>query len=253
MKKIQFKFTDQETEYSSRWFSFYPKFEKQGFRFTFSPWSYFDPRPQIVTSVSSILTLILIPLLGFWSFLLLPFLFLSWGQLFVYLPYNSGKDQYEYPDYGIMFYSVNGEIPNHIWIRNGNKSKTINLPWAYKFWKKEVMLKDGKFHIEDPKKPFYYPENQDQILKLNYPYQYTLNNGQIQHRIATIHEEKRYWKNWFGLNVMKRHTIEINFSDEVGEKSGSWKGGTIGCSFNIQKGETAEQALKRMEKDRNFS
>lgn len=252
MKKIQFKFTDQEIECPSKWFSFYPKFEKQGFRITFSPWSYFDTRPQIVTSVSSILTLILIPFLGFWSFLLLPFLFFSWGQLFIHLPYNSGKEQCEHPDYGVMFYSVDGEIPNHIWIRNGNKSKTINLPWAYKFWKKEVMLKDGKFHIEDPKKPFYYSENQDQILKLNYPYQYTLNNSQVQQRIATIHEEKRYWKNWFGLNVMKRHYIEVEFSDEVGERTGSWKGGTIGCSFNIQKGETAEQALKRMEQTRKF-
>lgn len=252
MKKIQFKFTDQEVEYPSKWVSFYPKFEKQGFRFTFSPWSYFDPRPQIVTSVSSILTLILIPILGLWSILLIPFLFLSWGQLFIYLPYNSGKEQCEHPEYGIMFYYVNGEIPNHIWIRNGNKSKTINLPWAYKFWKTEVMLKDEEFHKEDPSNPFYYEENQDKILKLQYEYKYILKNGEVQDRIATIHEEKKYWKNWFGLHIMKRHYIEIEFNDEVGERTGSWKGGAIGCSFDMKEGESPKQALKRMEKTREF-
>lgn len=52
--------------------------------------------------------------------------------------------------------------------------------------------------------------------------------------------------------LMNLDPKEVEFSDEVGERTGSWKGGTIGCSFDIQKGETAEQALKRMEKTREF-
>ena len=35
-------------------------------------------------------------------------------------------------------------------------------------------------------------------------------------------------------------------SDEVGEETGSWKGGTIGCGYNLKPGETAEECFDRM-------
>ena len=46
--------------------------------------------------------------------------------------------------------------------------------------------------------------------------------------------------------------INIDFSDEVGERSGSWKGGRLGCSYNMQPGETPLQTLRRMEAERKF-
>lgn len=248
--KLQFKFTEAEIEDSRRWVSFYPKFSKQGFRFTFSPWGYFDPRPQIVTTVSSLLFLISPFILGWWFLLLIPTLFFSWGELFIRLPFNSFKDQCEYPDYGIIFYSVNGETPNHIWIRRGYRGKTINFPWAYKFWKREVLFKDGNwFRGED----FWDKDKYgDLVLRETFPYTYILKSGEKQERTATVYQEKRYWRNWFKLNTMMRHYLEIEFSDEVGDRSGSWKGGTIGCSFLMNKGETSEQALRRMEQTRKF-
>lgn len=248
--KLQFKFTEAEIEDYRRWVSFYPKFSKQGFRFTFSPWSYFDPRPQIVTTVSSLLFLISPFILGWWFLLLIPTLFFSWGELFIRLPFNSFKDQCEYPNYGIMFYSVAGEIPNHIWIRRGDRGKTINFPWAYKFWKNEVLLNNWQWQQGTD---FWDKDKwKDKIKYEEFPYTYTLNSGEKQERTATVHQEKWYWRNWFGLNTMMRHTIEIEFSDEVGERAGSWKGGCVSCSFNMKKGETSEQALRRMEKERKF-
>ncbi len=38
----------------------------------------------------------------------------------------------------------------------------------------------------------------------------------------------------------------------VGERTGSWKGGTIGCGNDLLPGETMEQSLRRMERDRTF-
>ena len=46
--------------------------------------------------------------------------------------------------------------------------------------------------------------------------------------------------------------MSVNFSDEVGERSGSWKGGTLGCGYDLLKNETMEQCLRRMEKERKF-
>ena len=44
----------------------------------------------------------------------------------------------------------------------------------------------------------------------------------------------------------------IDETEEVGKKKGSWKGGCIGCSYDLKPGETPEECLKRMEKEREF-
>jgi hypothetical protein len=51
---------------------------------------------------------------------------------------------------------------------------------------------------------------------------------------------------------MERKVIDIEFNDEVGERSGSWKGGTIGCSYAMLPTDTIESCLRRMEKEREM-
>ena len=51
---------------------------------------------------------------------------------------------------------------------------------------------------------------------------------------------------------MVNRYIEIEFDGEVGKDKGSWKGGCIGCSYNLLPGETPEECIKRMEKERSF-
>jgi len=46
--------------------------------------------------------------------------------------------------------------------------------------------------------------------------------------------------------------IEVSFSEEIGERAGSWKGGCIGCSYRVLPGESPYETLKRMERDRKF-
>lgn len=52
------------------------------------------------------------------------------------------------------------------------------------------------------------------------------------------------WLSWF-RKPMTRRRLEIMFSSEVGPEKGSWKGGTIGHSIDMLKGETVEKAFKR--------
>lgn len=57
---------------------------------------------------------------------------------------------------------------------------------------------------------------------------------------------------WTKLFALTRKTIDINFSREVGKRKGSWKCGTIGCSYTLLKGETPLECIKRMEQERTF-
>jgi hypothetical protein len=94
-------------------------------------------------------------------------------------------------------------------------------------------------------------------------YTYVLKSGEVQKRIATYHIEEREWRwrlfQWLYKKGIKlgpklvQRTIAVNFSDEVGERTGSWKGGTIGCGYNILPGETPQDCLRRMERERIFN
>ena len=84
-------------------------------------------------------------------------------------------------------------------------------------------------------------------------YRYCLRNGAMQKRKATIKVESmewhRYWVPWKKVSKY----IDVSFDDEVGEKSGSWKGGTVGCSYTMMSDETPLTCLRRMESERKFT
>jgi hypothetical protein len=61
------------------------------------------------------------------------------------------------------------------------------------------------------------------------------------------------WFKWTSLFSKVKRTIDINFNDEVGERTGSWKGGTLGCGYDLLPDETPLECLRRMEKEREFN
>jgi hypothetical protein len=93
-----------------------------------------------------------------------------------------------------------------------------------------------------------------------FPYKYTLKDGTVQERIATVSVSRMVWR-WRIFRKLKLHigpkrdstTIWVNFNEEIGEQVGSWKGGTTGCGYEMLPGETPEQTLRRMEKERKFN
>lgn len=117
--------------------------------------------------------------------------------------------------------------------------------------------KDKGFR-KDPTRVFYMPWSWRHIATHEiaecgtFPYTYVLKSGEVQNRTATVEEKiAYYWRPWIPFSKYWRYA-DIDFNDEVGERSGSWKGGTIGCSYTIEKGETPEQCLRRMERERKF-
>ncbi len=135
-------------------------------------------------------------------------------------------------------------------------SKVWWIPWLNKIHQRhEVRRADGSWvpfvgSWERGKEP---DGRQEFVL----PYRYTLRNGTIQDRTATVCVERRAWRpkwfTWTKLFERERQSIDVLFSDEVGERSGSWKGGCVGCGWEMLPGETAEQTLRRMEAERKFT
>ena len=134
-------------------------------------------------------------------------------------------------------------------------------PFEWKFQKHEVRRADGSW-VKASEPSFLrqtktiVPAEPDNREITHHAYQYRLKSGEIQRRIATVFVERREWRplifQWTRLFAKVRTTIDVVFDDEVGERTGSWKGGCTGCGYEMLPGETAEQTLRRMEMERKF-
>jgi hypothetical protein len=114
--------------------------------------------------------------------------------------------------------------------RSSSKSKAFSMPWSWGSCVEHKILSEKESH----------------------PFTYVLKNGTIQNRTATIYSEygkwTRYWIPW----EQEHTTIWVEFDDEVGERSGSWKGGITGTGYEMLPNETPLDALRRMEKERKL-
>ena len=157
-----------------------------------------------------------------------------WGNFYILFPWYkryTDDGQCEGPRLGFYFFDaklvlLHGNSTG----RSTDRSKTfINLPWAWKF-KCHTILGEKETH----------------------PYQYQLNSGVMQLRSATIFPEEREWFRYWLPSKLIRKTISIDFDDEIGEETGSWKGGCTGCGYELRHGESPLESLRRMEKERKF-
>lgn len=129
----------------------------------------------------------------------------------------------------------------------GRKRKQFDLPWFPVTLAYEQMLPDGSWRsVFDDVKP--YTER--------HAYTYVLRDGTVQERTATISKRRHVLtfagSKWIGWPRWIRESIDVQFSGEVGERSGSWKGGCIGCGYDLRPDERMVDALRRMERDRKF-
>lgn len=155
----------------------------------------------------------------------------------------------------------------------GQKRKRLEFPWAWEWYRTSYQLYDGSWLHElrsdrsAVNKQSKYADNFDhwrairrirdeKSWRQDFPYKYTLKNGTVQERTATVSVEQREWRRkmllWTRFLSRKETSIDVRFDGEVGERSGSWKGGAIGCSYTMEPGETPHECLLRMERDRKF-
>ncbi len=182
-------------------------------------------------------------------------------SLTIILPiYSEHTHECDPPKWGISYHNQT------FWIyrggkgngKGGNKWWTINMPWQFDWVRTSVLLKDGGWvhETKGARKDFWKDEWKDMFLSNVVPYKYVLKSGEIQDRLATITQAEREWRwhgfKWLPFPRMVRKVIEVNFNEEVGERSGSWKGGTLGCSYELLPSETPIDCLRRMERERKF-
>lgn len=224
----------EKWEYSSKYLIFY--FTK-GFDISFEICGYFDNRPRIN-----------IQLFFFRLTLILPFR-------------NKWTDECDCPKWGISWYH------STLWFHLGGKGNmnggskwyTIHAPWDWDWVRTSYLRKDGTWENESKgNRKDFYKDHWDEVLwSEKYPYTYTLKSGEVQNRIAKVRVEEMEWRwhwfKWLDFGSKKRRSIDIDFDGEVGEGTGSWKGGTVGCGYDLREGETPLESLRRMEKDRKFN
>ena len=157
------------------------------------------------------------------------------------------------PWYGLYFHN------NQLGVCIG-KTYLYDLPWSLDWIRTSALTKDGKWLHETNKNrnQDFWDENKwkDILYYEVHPYKYTTKYDEIQNCTATIRVEEREWRckwfKWLKYARKIRKDIEVNFSEDIGEKKGSWKGGCVGCSYEILKNETPYECLKRMERERTF-
>jgi hypothetical protein len=154
--------------------------------------------------------------------------------------------------WGVSYSTFDGAL----WLRWGRRYRIVTMPWRDRVHiAHDVMRADGSWvpYVgiwENDKTP-------DGRHTETRPYRYLLRSGEVQQCLATIHVERREWRlrwlRWTRIGADVHHYIDVAFSDEVGERSGSWKGGTVGCSYDLKPGETPVECLRRMESERRFT
>lgn len=205
-----------------------------GFKIMYEVAGYFDVRPMLIFC-------------------------LGWGRFYIHLPFNTGISECEPPRYGFYWFE------SALWICKGHKTIALYAPWSWDWHRTSYLQKNEKGNygewISERKgerrdlSPWKDPL-QSKLWSENYPYEYQLKSGVIQKLRATVTISEREWRRrllmwcpWFNKVV---RSLDVNFDGEVGEESGSWKGGCIGCSTTILPGEEPLTVLRRMEKTRKF-
>lgn len=136
-------------------------------------------------------------------------------------------------------------------ILDGHSRECVNQHWLPKVVFIEISGR-GKRRLRDS---FKERQEAEKSVSKSFDYTYRLKNGTIQNRIATVYVDRMTWRaRWWPIIPRQkvRTSIDVNFNEEVGEKTGSWKGGCIGCGYEMLPFETPEQTLRRMESERKF-
>ena len=218
----------------------------------------------LTTWLGLLFALILTPIFGFgWHNLVEVLLFfVGWGTFYLTInrssKYNPTVDAKTLCRFGFYVYSHIPWIPQSFWVITKNDAKHIfDFPWDWTWYRTSRLLADETWHheISGFKETRIDAESLD-IWYEEHPYRYVCNDGTIQDVFATVSVVEREWRwKWFKFTpfISKvSRDIEVEFSEGIGEGVTSWKGGVLGCSYDMKKGDTPFLTLRRMERERRF-
>lgn len=209
---------------------------RRGFNISFEICGYFDNRPRINLNLFFFALVLILPFENKWTNECDP---PRWGIAYhdqIFWIYRGGKG------------NMNG----------GSKWWTFHMPWSFDWVRTSALRKDGSWENDKKgeRKRFYENEWKEILWSETYPYKYILRSGEVQERQAAVKVEEREWRRraftWLPLFKKVVRSIEVDFNNEVGEETGSWKGGCLGCGYNLLPNETPLECLRRMERERKF-
>jgi hypothetical protein len=182
------------------------------------------------------------------------FIFFS---LTLILPFrNEWTDECDPPIWGVAI------SHNTFWVHlggsgnGGNKWWAWDIPFISKKWvRRSILLENNTWEHESPgdEKSFHLSEwdAKKKTWRYNFTDKY---DGEIIPAKITVEEMewRPKWLTWTNLFAKVRRVIEVSFEKEVGERKGSWKGGVLGCGYELLDGESPVECIKRMETEKEF-
>lgn len=186
----------------------------------------------------------------------------------IYLNLWWSKKDWPNPDYsGLKWWGFEWSfLEPYFWFGWPDKKKTLySLPWELDHFGTWVLTKSDGWQpdvsigsLDGEMVGYRSSWDRPDVYIETLPYRYVLKRGVVQERIAKVRGEKMEWRwrisKWLGLQWPRkvRTSIQVEFNDEVGERSGSWKGGCTACSWYWKEGQTFQEALWDMERKRKF-
>lgn len=182
----------------------------------------------------------------------------SWSTLnegyWNYIPKQYGfhiQDEYIHVNYGIQsgYWSSTDD-------KNSDHTKLFPIPWRQKTYIHEAFFTPNwEFcDLVKPEKSGRLNSDRLKLARNEVPkIKFKFNDFDGEEIIATCHiSERRYeygtgWFKWlrYFVKPLISLTLVIEFNEEVGYEKGTWKGGTLGHSIDIEYGESPLDAFKR--------
>lgn len=145
---------------------------------------------------------------------------------------------------------------------NSDHTKVFWIPWKNMTYQhEELFTPDWKSYalLNEPTKGVSFEQRQEVMesqrrIKENVPkIKFKFNDYDGEEIIATCYISKRMWRHgiswckWIGYirKPLIKYTLDLDFSKETGYNKGSWKGGTLGHSVEMEYGESPLEAFKR--------
>ena len=190
---------------------------------------------------------------------------LGWPVVYLRLPFGRRQPQGDMLDGWGFTTGPDGASELHLnW---GDRCRIVHLPWSWGWHRTSYLMADGSWLDETRRDRLASDDTYEHYCAIRdkrtadqwsetYDYRYTLRNGTVQERKAKVTmremESRRRMLRWTGLGARVVRSIDFEFSDEVGERSGTWKGGCIASGEAMRPGETPLDTFRRMERERRF-
>lgn len=173
------------------------------------------------------------------------------------LPWKCSEDEQwnEEKDYGIYTFE------DSIYFRWGHKTKSWDIPFKsfgsavrWDLYTGPKDLHPKHWNIDDWK-PYNKKEMRPEKQATTWDYIWIDKyDGKEIPCIFYVEEMewRRKWLKWTSFGNLIKRSVAVEFSEEVGARKGSWKGGVMGISFKMLPGEHPYECMRRSNIEQNF-